>query len=195
MRSETRRLLTALSFCLAAACLFLFAARSVAAVLQNRREARYLDDAMTYAEEFSLSPALVLAVISVESDFKPDAVSPAGAVGLMQLMPETYRYVMTEKLKETPTDSGIFDPAVNIRCGCCYLAYLSEKFDDIRMVLAAYNAGEGRVQEWLCDPEISPKGTLGEVPFPETRNYIEKVLAANERYLTKYPSLSGEVPK
>lgn len=106
-----------------------------------------------------VSPALVLAVIGIESAGKTDAVSGAGAMGLMQLMPETAK-------RFGVTDSTI--AAENIKGGVAYLDWLMKKFDrDPVMVLASYNAGEGAVQKHEGVP-----------PFAETRAYVPKVLAA-----------------
>ena len=106
-----------------------------------------------------VSPALVLAVISVESSGRSDAVSPAGAQGLMQLMPATAdRFGVQESL----------DPGDNIKGGVRYLDWLMEEFDgDPIVVLAAYNAGEGSLRKYDGVP-----------PFAETRDYVPKVLAA-----------------
>jgi len=106
-----------------------------------------------------VSPALVLAVISVESSGNADAVSSAGAQGLMQLMPATAeRFGVTDSL----------DPAQNIRGGVAYLDWLMGEFDsDPVVVLAGYNAGEGSVQKYNGVP-----------PFAETRDYVPKVIAA-----------------
>lgn len=106
-----------------------------------------------------VSPALVLAVIGIESAGKSDAVSGAGATGLMQLMPETAK-------RFGVTDSTI--AAENIKGGVAYLDWLMKKFDrDPVMVLASYNAGEGAVAKHEGVP-----------PFAETRAYVPKVLAA-----------------
>lgn len=106
-----------------------------------------------------VSPALVLAVIGVESAGNPQAVSPAGAEGLMQLIPAT-----AERFGVTDAK----DPAQNIRGGVAYLDWLMDRFDgDPLMVLAAYNAGEGAVER-----------NGGVPPYAETRDYVPKVLAA-----------------
>ncbi|MEH7829689.1 lytic transglycosylase domain-containing protein [Gemmobacter denitrificans] len=106
-----------------------------------------------------VSPALVLAVIGIESAGKPDAVSHAGAQGLMQLIPDTAkRFGVTDAT----------DPAQNIKGGVAYLDWLMKRFDrDPLMVLAAYNAGEGAVE-----------ANDGVPPYAETRDYVPKVLAA-----------------
>ena len=110
------------------------------------------------AQQYSVDPHLVRAIITVESNFDPHAVSRAGAQGLMQLMPDTAaRYRV-----EDP-----FDPHANIEGGIRYLRDLLRLFPgDLHHVLAAYNAGEGAVQQYGGIP-----------PYPETQRYVERVLA------------------
>ena len=123
---------------------------------RNREKYRALvSDAST---SFDLSPALLHAVITVESAYNHRAVSPAGAMGLMQLMPGTAdRYGVRDA----------FDPRENIRGGCAYLRHLMGLFDgDLKLVLAAYNAGEGAVQKY----------NLSIPPYRETQDYVRKVL-------------------
>ena len=118
------------------------------------------------AELNNLSPALVHAVIAVESNYNPAAISPKGAIGLMQLMPATgLRYgVKTEELKE---------PATNIRAGARYLADLLTLFDgDLRLALASYNAGEAAVLRY--GRQIPP--------YAETQVYVPRVLAFYKRF-------------
>ncbi|MBR7181460.1 MAG: lytic transglycosylase domain-containing protein [Clostridia bacterium] len=156
------------------------------APLRQRREARYLDEITLSAKEFDIPVPIVLAVIRTESDFRPNARSRAGALGLMQLMPETFAFLRDECLGEVLEDNAVLSPAVNIRYGTYYLSYLYQKFGDWRLTLAAYNAGERRVSEWLDDPALSPDGRLEHIPFPETAAYVEKVLLAYQKYNQKY---------
>lgn len=106
-----------------------------------------------------LDPALVAAVIRVESNWQPRAVSPKGARGLMQLMPATARRLGVSKA---------FDPVQNVSGGVRYLSLLADRFgeNEVEKVLAAYNAGEGAVEEYEGIP-----------PYRETREYVRKVLA------------------
>ena len=150
------------------------------------RRAAIFDIALSAAAEFSVPPALLLAVAEVESDFKPDAQSPVGAIGLMQLMPNTFRYISDDKLFEHLPDAAITDKRVNLRYGACYLAYLYNRFGDWRVALAAYNAGEGRVALWLDDPRYGNGTRLLKIPFPETESYLTRVLDAYYRYNQKY---------
>ena len=157
-----------------------------ATLLRGVREQRCLEPATLSAKEFEVPLAMVMAVMRTESDFRPNAVSAAGAKGLMQLMPETFAYLRDEQFEEKLSDRAVFDPETNIRYGTYYLAYLHERFDDWKTALAAYNAGESRVSDWLDDPEISPNGILISIPFPETAQYVKSVLAAYEDYAQKY---------
>ncbi|MBR6727039.1 MAG: lytic transglycosylase domain-containing protein [Clostridia bacterium] len=148
---------------------------------RERRELRYLEPARQNAVAFDVPLAMVLAVMRTESDFRPDAVSRAGACGLMQLMPETFAFLQKEKFNEALPDNAIFDPAVNIRYGTYYLSYLYTRFDSWQIALAAYNAGEGRVAEWLKED-----AALSHIPFPETAHYVESTLKAFAAYRDKY---------
>jgi soluble lytic murein transglycosylase len=133
-----------------------------------------------YAEKYSLDASLLYAVIESESDFDEKAVSSAGALGLMQIMPETFEWI-SRQYGDTPGD--IFNPRQNIEAGCRYLVYLYKRFGETSTVLAAYNAGEGTVLRWLKTPEYSENGrTLVNIPYPETKSYVNKVLRSMEMY-------------
>lgn len=153
---------------------------------RRRAEAEYADLILRAAEEFSVPYPLIYAVIRAESDFREDAVSPAGAVGLMQLMPETYLFVCDELLQEPAEPADITSPAVNIRCGAAYLAYLLSRFPVPATAIAAYNAGESRVSEWLLDSRLSENGVLTHIPFQETENYVAKVTRFYDSYCQKF---------
>jgi soluble lytic murein transglycosylase-like protein len=107
------------------------------------------------AARHEVDPLLVRSVVAVESGFNPYAVSPKGAQGLMQLIPATARRFGV---------ANPFDPASNLEAGVKYLKYLKDLFQDERLALAAYNAGEGAVQRHRGIP-----------PYAETRDYVEKV--------------------
>lgn len=133
-----------------------------------------------------IAPHLVYAVIRCESSFDINKVSNKGAVGLMQIMPKTSDYI--SKLYFADRQFNLFNPSDNVLLGITYLTYLFDKFKDEKVVLAAYNAGEGRVCEWLDTKEFSIDGkTLKVIPFKETANYVEKVLLYKNFYKILWP--------
>lgn len=147
----------------------------------------YPDIVMQMSMEYDVDPCLVAAVIHCESSNNKDAVSPVGAMGLMQIMPDTGKWIAEKIEIEGFAQEQLFEPETNIRFGCWYLSYLSEKFHGNRTsVLAAYNGGPGNVEKWLNDERYSEGGQLTDIPFPETERYIEKVQRAYEKYLKLY---------
>lgn len=140
------------------------------------------------AQQNNLKLSLVYAVIKTESDFKPEAVSKAGAKGLMQLMPDTFTWLQTktgEKGKLQQDD--LFDPGVNIRYGTKLLSILSAKYESEEAILGAYHAGIGTMDKWLSDPTVSKDGvTLDRVPYQDTKNYISTVLKNRDLYKKLY---------
>lgn len=143
----------------------------------------YAEYVEVYAEQYGVTEAMAYAVIRSESDFESGAVSPAGAIGLMQLMPDTFRWLTDEMLFEHLEDGMIYDPETNIRYGLYYLSYLYDRFGDWQLALAAYNAGPGSVSEWLADPEYADgEGGLEKIPYRETRRYVKRVNRAWKTY-------------
>lgn len=136
---------------------------------------KYRDEIARACEEFSVEEDLVRGVIHTESKFRPSAVSAAGAVGLMQLMPDTAAWIAARLGYERTPD--LTDPAENIRLGTAYLQYLLNKFP-LTDALAAYNAGEGNVLRWQREGRE-------EYPFPETRAYVRRVKCARAVYEKK----------
>jgi len=137
----------------------------------------YADLIRLYAAEYDLDPALVASVISAESSFRPEIVSRAGARGLMQILPATWRGLCPASScagDHSPPACGedcIFSPAANIRAGCRYLRHLLNGLGgNLVAALAAYNAGASSVL--ALDPKDVPIP-----PFPETENYVRQVLA------------------
>lgn len=139
------------------------------------------------AEENGLDPYLVAAVIRAESRFRPRATSPQGARGLMQIMPETGKWAADQMNLPFHPD-WLYEPEYNIRIGCWYLANLHSEFEgDPVLALAAYNGGRNNVQKWLIEHQwTGEERTLGQIPFPETRNYVAVVLRDHQRYRWLY---------
>ena len=138
-----------------------------------------------YAAEYDLEEPLVYAVMKNESNFDPKAVSRAGAVGLMQIMPSTYEYLVTLTGEEYDP-SQLKNPETSIRYGCLQLSRMKNRFGDGPEMLAAYNAGEGKVAGWLQDASLSENGRLTEIPIEETREYVERVQNTKEQYISLY---------
>lgn len=142
------------------------------------------------SQEFDIPQYIIYAVIKVESDFDSNAVSSAGALGLMQMMPSTFEWLTgDEHLGENLSTKKLDTPEVSIRYGTYYLSYLYKKFDyNWDNTFAAYNGGEGNVAKWLADPEYSDlEGNLTNIPYEETANYVKKVNNAIEKYKELYP--------
>lgn len=140
-----------------------------------------------YSHEYGVSENIIYAVIKTESDFDSSAVSSKGATGLMQIMPSTFEWITTDLLREYLAPGMIYDPETNIKYGTYYLARLYRKFGDWNTAVAAYNAGEGNVTEWLKDPRYSDDGArlkIDSIPkeFSETENYVKKVNKALRKY-------------
>jgi soluble lytic murein transglycosylase len=145
-----------------------------------------------YAEIYELDPALVAAVIYTESRFHADTRSPAGAVGLMQLLPDTARGIARRTGGTRFTEDDLLNPDINVRYGCWYLRHLREKYDDepgtLALALAAYHAGQGNVDEWI---DAASPGRPVRIRFAETREYIRGVLHVRALYRRAYAEELG----
>lgn len=148
----------------------------------------YYETVMQDASAYRVSPALIYAVMRTESRFHPNAVSNAGAKGLMQVTDDTFLWVKsrTESMADID-ESRLMEPEVNILAGVRTLSLLEEMFSSGDTVIAAYNAGPGTVQSWLQDPAYSSDGvTLARIPYPETEAYVRKVNRAASEYRSRY---------
>lgn len=131
---------------------------------------KYKNYVSIYSQEYGLEMALVYAVIKVESDFDNRAVSRSGALGLMQILPSTASWI-AESLGEDYVKDKMFVAKTNIKYGCFYLRYLFDKFKDIDIVICAYNAGEGKVIDWVEDGRLYED----KIDYGETKRYLLKV--------------------
>ena len=135
----------------------------------------YSDIVDVYSYEYGVPEHIVYSIIKVESDFESGAVSEVGAVGLMQLMPETFVWLTTEN-GENLDSATLYDPETNIKYGTYYLSKLYQQSGTWDEVFAAYNAGPTKVKKWLSDDEYSEDGrTLDSIPYKETRAYVKRV--------------------
>lgn len=149
---------------------------------------KYENQIVKYSQRYNVDPCLVAAVIRAESNFDGKAVSPKGAYGLMQIMPDTALWVAENmKLKDFDVER-LYESEINIAMGCWYINNLNTEFNgNIDLVLAAYNGGRGNVQKWLNDKEYSSDGkTLDVIPFGETDKYVKKVKTNYNIYLKLY---------
>ena len=152
-----------------------------------KRPEQYSATVEKYANEYGVPEYVVYAVMKTESDFNSSAVSGAGAVGLMQIMPDTFNWLTESKLCEYLDRGMMYDPYTNIRYGVYYLSYLFGRYRNWNTVIAAYNAGPGNVDGWLSSGEYSSDGvTLKKIPFKETRAYVKRVERASSKYKSLY---------
>lgn len=146
----------------------------------------YKDLVDRHARAFNFDPLFVMAVVRVESGFSHSALSHRGAVGLMQLMPQTARET-APKIGLNADTMVLRDPDTNIRVGVKYLDVLRQEFgEDTVAVLAAYNAGPGKVREWRRRTALS----LEDISYPETRSFVRRVLTT-ERWFQRLKKIKG----
>jgi soluble lytic murein transglycosylase len=131
-----------------------------------------------HAKNYDLDPALLAAVIYRESKFDARARSSSGAIGLMQLLPETAKGIALHTGGSRFVVADLYDPEINVRYGSFYLRRLLNKYGDTELALAAYNAGQANVDAWLAEGKA--------VVFPETREYVDSVLEARDVYRNAY---------
>ncbi len=131
-----------------------------------------------HARNYDLDAALLAAVIYRESKFDAEARSRSGAIGLMQLLPDTARGIAIHTGGERFVVRDLYDPEINVRYGAFYLRRLLRKYDDQRLALAAYNAGQANVDRW--------RERGGGIEFPETREYVDEVLELRDVYARAY---------
>jgi soluble lytic murein transglycosylase len=135
-----------------------------------------------------VDPTLVAALICQESTFDPEALSPAGARGLMQIIPRTGREI-ARGMGVRFQPRALSDPSVSLDFGTRYLAGLLERYGNrIDRALAAYNAGPHRVDQWTAaEPDMPSEVFIETIPFSETRHYVATVLANQAHYGRIYP--------
>lgn len=157
----------------------------------------YQEDIRSASSQSQLDPFLVSAIIRVESNFKSDKISSKGAIGLMQLMPDTAQWITDISGSSENIADRLTIPEVNIQVGTWYISSLQKQFeqriakmdsnqDRIALVAAAYNAGPGNVNKWLQDGTWDGRfSELAFIPFGETRHFVQRILyyyKKHERY-------------
>lgn len=148
----------------------------------------YQQDIVTYSKKNNVDPFLVAAIIKNESNFKHDAVSKVGAVGLMQIMPETGRWIAEQMGLENYQDSDLYQTRKNIRMGCWYVGELEHEFQhNLVLLMVAYNAGRGQTHEWMRENGWDDNfNDIKSIPYPDTREYVAKVMQDRDKYYLLY---------
>jgi soluble lytic murein transglycosylase len=163
-----------------------------AEVLQVIYPLTYWDSIRRYATPRGLDPYLMAALINQESKFNPDARSPANAWGLMQIEPSTGRKLARALGIRRFRTSMLTDATTNIRMGMLYFSDLVGQFGGTYYALASYNAGETRVVRWRAErPKLDEDEFIDDIPFPETQNYVKRILGTAEDYRRLYGSGEG----
>jgi soluble lytic murein transglycosylase len=152
----------------------------------------YEDLIRKYAAPHHLDPYLMTALIAQESTFQADIRSVANAWGLMQVVPATGRAYARKLRIGRFTTRRLIQPEVNIRIGMAHFADLVARFGDPALALAAYNAGSSRVTAWQAErPGLDRDEFIDDIPFPETQNYVKRILGTAEDYRVLYGSEHG----
>src|SRR5438094_6295705 len=144
---------------------------------------RYDASVRGHARNYRLDPALLAAVIYQESKFQADAESRSGAIGLMQLLPDTAKGIAIHTGGNRFRVQDLYTPEINVRYGAWYLRHLLDKYGDERSALAAYNAGQDNVDRW--------RRTGRQIQFSETRAYVDRVEELKKIYRNAYASELG----
>jgi len=148
----------------------------------------YQDEILEHAGDNSIDPFLVAAIIKNESNFDHLAVSDAGAVGLMQIMPDSGEWIAGQMGLKDFTVEQLRLPEINIRMGCWYLGELEHEFKrNLALTAAAYNAGRGRTKEWMKNYGWNYEfGDIAAIPYNDTREYVRAVLRDRDAYYLYY---------
>lgn len=143
----------------------------------------YSDIVEKWSSEFNIDSSFVYAVIRTESNFNPNAVSDAGAIGLMQIIEDSFDWV-SKKLGHAELEfDDMFDPQYSIEYGCFMLGYLYNKYGSYELAAAAYHSGMGEVDGWISDSIIDPESPdIESFLGSSTRHYCQKIMRAYEKY-------------
>lgn len=149
---------------------------------------KYKQEIAAATANVGVDPYLVAAVIRVESNYRDDPKSPKGALGIMQVMPETAEWINEREGLKLNKQEELLKPSVNIRVGTAFLGFLLEQFQGNQVLaVASYNAGQGNVNKWLSnriwDGQLD---TVEQIPFWETRKYVSKVMYYYKKYQEIY---------
>lgn len=158
-------------------------------IMQTIYPQKYSESVEKYAKEYQVDPLLIFAMIKIESNFNKNAKSSSDAKGLMQLMENTAIEIENkiEKDKKMIPIEALYEPDKNIELGTYYFASLLNQYENVGVALAAYNAGMGRVDDWIEQGIIYKDGSnLENIPYKETNMYVRKVLNTYQIYQDLY---------
>lgn len=148
---------------------------------------KHFDAVTQQTKIYDIDPFLIMSVIKAESNFKSDAVSNKGAVGLMQLTPSTATWAAEQMSLEAFDTSDLKTPELNIQLGVWYMDYLLDYYEGhTQLALAAYNAGTGTVDRWLASDQVQENGDVLTMPYEETTKYLVKINTYCKRYNQLY---------
>lgn len=143
---------------------------------------KYKSQIKSCSSAYGVNSTLIISVIKVESSFNKSAKSNKGAIGLMQIMPQTAKWICEQRGMPFG-ENMLYSPEFNIDIGTYYMSYLLNKFQNEDTAIVAYNAGEGTVSNWLSKLNYSSNGqTLDKIPYKETENYLSKIKMAMRAY-------------
>ncbi|MDO8836020.1 MAG: lytic transglycosylase domain-containing protein, partial [Vicinamibacterales bacterium] len=146
-----------------------------------------------YAAAHKLDPFLVAALVAQESTFDPQARSAANAIGLMQVLPSTGRQWARKLGIRGFSARSLTNPTVNVRIGTAFFADLVRRLGSVHLALAGYNAGAHRVTRWMSErPGLPREEFIDDIPFPETQNYVKRILGTAEDYRRLYGPDAGQ---
>ena len=156
--------------------------------MKNMYPKEYSEYVYKYSEENNIDPLLTFAIIKAESNFNPEATSSSNAMGLMQVLETTAKEVMQNKIEGNFSKEILFNAEDNIKIGTTYFAYLLDKYNgNITLALTAYNAGIGKVDNWIETGIIKEDGSdIENIPYKETNNYVRKILRDYKIYKEIY---------
>lgn len=144
---------------------------------------RYIEEVERYSSMFSVDPALVYAVIKTESNFNPEAKSDVGAIGLMQIIEDSFDWVAMKLDRQDLEFSDMYTPEYSIMFGCYMLSYLYDRYGSVELTAAAYHSGMGTVDGWIAAGEVDPENIrLEDIQGSNTSHYVRKILRAYKYY-------------
>lgn len=148
---------------------------------------KFEEQVYKYSEELDIDPMLTFAIIKTESNFKENAKSSSGAMGLMQLMERTAKE-QARKLNIEYSKEILYDAEINLKIGLNYFNTLLDYYNqNYILAFTAYNAGLGNVQKWINEGTIKPDGSdIENIPFKETNMYVRKIIKNYEIYKRLY---------